>query len=132
MPAAMSNGHDLTKRMREDWDSRIAQDFRYWMSDGVESDDEMWAAGRRDLEILLKHLEKSELKTQKALEVGCGVGNFTHYPDSLFLDKLLKWELIYRTREELQELFAPTPFGDQMTIIAEPNQVNLFAVATKE
>ena len=60
------------------------------------------------------------------------LGNFTHYPDSLFLDKLLKWELIYRTKEDLQELFAPTPFGDKVTIIAEPNQVNLFAVATKE
>ena len=60
------------------------------------------------------------------------LGNFTHYPDSLFLDKLLRWELIYRTKEDLQELFAPPPFGDQVTIIAEPNQVNLFAVATKE
>jgi hypothetical protein len=60
------------------------------------------------------------------------LGNFNHYPDSLFLDKLLKWELIYRTEEDLQELFTPTPFGDKVTIIAEPNQVNLFAVATKE
>lgn len=60
------------------------------------------------------------------------LGNFTHYPDSLFLDKLLKWELIYRTEEDLQELFAPTPFGDRVSIIAEPTLVNLFAVATKE
>lgn len=60
------------------------------------------------------------------------LGNFTHYPDSLFLDKLLKWELIYRTETDLLELFAPTPFGDKVTIITEPAQVNLFAVATKE
>ncbi len=60
------------------------------------------------------------------------LGNFTSYPDALFLDKLLKWELIYRSEEELKELFAPTPFGKQVTIIAEQEQVNLFAMATKE
>ncbi len=59
------------------------------------------------------------------------LGNFTFYPDSLFLDKLLKWELIYRTEEEMKELFAPTPFGDQVRIIAEKEHVNLFALATK-
>ena len=60
------------------------------------------------------------------------LGNFTFYPDSLFLDKLLKWELIYRTEEDLRELFAPTPFGERVTIIAEQENVNLFAMATKE
>jgi len=60
------------------------------------------------------------------------LGNFTFYPDSLFLDKLLKWELIYRTEEDLRELFAATPFGTQVTIIAERENVNLFALATKE
>ena len=28
--------------------------------------------------------------------------------------------------------FAPTPFGDSVRIIAEPERVNLFAVATRE
>jgi hypothetical protein len=60
------------------------------------------------------------------------LGNFTQYPDSLFLDKLLRWELIYRTEAELCELFAPTPFGEQVRILAEPERVNLFAVATRE
>lgn len=60
------------------------------------------------------------------------LGNFTFYPDSLFLDKLLKWELMYRTAEDLRELFAATPFGQQVEIIAEPEQVNLFALAVKE
>lgn len=60
------------------------------------------------------------------------LGNFTHYPDSIFLDKLLKWELIYRTEEEMKELFAPTPFGDRVTVIAEAARVNLFAMATKD
>lgn len=60
------------------------------------------------------------------------LGNFTSYPDSIFLDKFLKWELIYRDKEDLLELFRPTPFGDKITILAEPGHVNLFAMATKE
>lgn len=60
------------------------------------------------------------------------LGNFTFYPDSLFLDKLLKWELIYRTEDDLRELFAPTPFGDRIEILVEEAGVNLFAVATKD
>jgi SAM-dependent methyltransferase len=59
------------------------------------------------------------------------LGNFAVYPDSLFLDKLLKWELIYRSGEELLELFAATPFHDQVVILAEAEQVNLFAMASK-
>ncbi len=60
------------------------------------------------------------------------LGNFTHYPDSLFLDKLLKWELLYRSEDTLRQLFAPTPFGERVDIIAEREGVNLFAVATRE
>ena len=60
------------------------------------------------------------------------LGNFTQYPDSLFLDKLLRWELLYRSEADLRELFAPTPFGDRVQIIAEPERVNLFAVATRD
>jgi len=60
------------------------------------------------------------------------LGNFTSYPDSLFLDKLLKWELIYRNQEDLREIFAPTPFGDRVEVIAEQANVNLFAVACRE
>lgn len=59
------------------------------------------------------------------------LGNFTAYPDSLFLDKLLKWELIYRDEDELKELFAQTPFKNDVQIISEEQDVNLFAVATK-
>jgi CRP-like cAMP-binding protein/SAM-dependent methyltransferase len=60
------------------------------------------------------------------------LGNFTAYPDSLFLDKLLKWKLIYRDVEELKEIFEPTPFGPDIEIIGEKEQVNLFAVAMKK
>lgn len=59
------------------------------------------------------------------------LGNFAKYPDSLFLDKLLKWELIYRDAEDLRELFADTPFLENVHIISEEEKVNLFAVAKK-
>jgi extracellular factor (EF) 3-hydroxypalmitic acid methyl ester biosynthesis protein len=60
------------------------------------------------------------------------LGNFTAYSDSLFLDKLLKWELIYRDEEDLKEIFNPTPFGSNVHIIKEKENVNLFAVAVRE
>jgi SAM-dependent methyltransferase len=60
------------------------------------------------------------------------LGNFAFYRDSLFLDKLLRWELIYRSAEDLKELFAPTPFGDKVAVLSEKQDVNLFAVAVKE
>jgi len=59
------------------------------------------------------------------------LGNFAFYRDSLFLDKLLRWELIYRSAEDLQQLFASTPFGENVTILAEKEQVNLFARAIR-
>jgi extracellular factor (EF) 3-hydroxypalmitic acid methyl ester biosynthesis protein len=60
------------------------------------------------------------------------LGNFTPYPDSIFLDKLLKWELIYRTEDDLKEIFEPTLFGTSVNVISEKAGVNLFAVAVKE
>lgn len=60
------------------------------------------------------------------------LGNFAVYPDSIFLDKLLRWELIYRSEDDLKELFAPTPFKENVLIISEKENVNLFAVATKD
>jgi hypothetical protein len=60
------------------------------------------------------------------------LGNFAEYPDSIFLDKLLRWELIYRSEDDLKELFAPTPFKENVLIVSEKENVNLFAIATKD
>lgn len=60
------------------------------------------------------------------------LGNFAVYPDSIFLDKLLRWELLYRSEDDLKELFAPTPFKENVLIISEKENVNLFAIATKD
>ena len=44
----------------------------------------------------------------------------------------MTWEIICRNEEELREIFAPTPFGENITVIAEQAQVNLLAMATKD
>jgi len=59
------------------------------------------------------------------------LGNLDFHSDSAFMDRILRWKLIYRNREQLQNLFRDTPFGGA-TIVSEEQQINLFAVAVKE
>lgn len=59
------------------------------------------------------------------------IGNYAPHDDMLFMDHLLHWNLLYRTREDLKELFDNTRFGRDMTIISEPENVNLFVLAQK-
>ena len=61
------------------------------------------------------------------------VGNFGgENPNRAFMDNLLHWNLIHRDEGELKNLFASTPFGGQVSVLAEPNRVNLFAVAERK
>lgn len=59
------------------------------------------------------------------------LGNFTWYPDALFTGKFLRWELMYRTRDDMEELFDGTGVAS-VEILSEENNINLFAVARKE
>ena len=60
------------------------------------------------------------------------IGNFTPAnPDRQFMDNIMYWRLIHRDEHEMRKLFAETPFGDQVELIAEEEGVNLFAIATK-
>jgi len=69
----MSNRNKiLSEQMRADWNRRVVHDYRFWMSDGYRTDEEMWASGERDLPHLLSGLESTSQKI--ALEIGCGVG----------------------------------------------------------
>lgn len=63
-----------SEEMRSDWERRIRSDYRFWMSDGVGSDEEMWRAGERDLCSLLGDALEQEVGTWSVLDLGCGVG----------------------------------------------------------
>ncbi len=61
------------------------------------------------------------------------IGNFAgSNPNRVFMDHLLDWKLIYRNESDLRDLFSESPFGRDIELRAEQEQVNLFAVATKE
>lgn len=62
----------LAAQMRADWDRRIRHDYRFWMSDGRDSDELMWASGERDLSIITAGI--TDTKSKSLLEIGCGVG----------------------------------------------------------
>lgn len=59
------------------------------------------------------------------------LGNYTRHRDAVFMDRILRWELIYRTTEQLEALFADTPFA-KVSVLSEEQHVNLFAVAVRE
>jgi len=59
------------------------------------------------------------------------LGNFDYHVDAVFMDRILRWELIYRNEEQLRDLFSDTPFG-RITVLSEEEKINLFAVAVKE
>ena len=59
------------------------------------------------------------------------LGNFDFHEDAVFMDRILRWKLIYRSRDQLAALFADTPFGTA-AILSEEEQINLFALAVRE
>ena len=78
----MSNTKDLGQIMRSDWDRRIRQDHRFWMSDGYQSDEHMWRTGQRDLAVLIRDIPNTKTKTY--LEVGCGIGRLLRAASDTF------------------------------------------------
>lgn len=61
------------------------------------------------------------------------IGNFAPTnPYRFLMDHLMYWRLIYRDTQQLRGLFAGSPFGERVEILAEPEGVNLFAVATRQ
>jgi len=59
------------------------------------------------------------------------LGNYNHHQDVVFMNRILRWELIYRSREQLEQLFDDTPFSS-VDVLSEEEHVNLFAIAVKE
>lgn len=60
------------------------------------------------------------------------LGNFgPRNPDRAFMENVLSWRLIHRSADQLAEIFDQTPFGSRLEILAEDQNINLFAVARK-
>ena len=64
----------LSKRSKDDWNRRLELDYRLFMSDGVDSDRQMWDTGERDFLLLTSNVNMDGATNHTALEVGCGVG----------------------------------------------------------
>lgn len=61
------------------------------------------------------------------------VGNFSpNNPNRVIMDQILRWKLIYRNEKDLEDIFQQTPFRGQVTFLAEPEGINLFAVADRD
>jgi len=80
----MNSAYSISGRMRSEWDRRIQHDYRFWMGDGVSSDEEMWSTGERDLSLLLVGLPSERIASASALDIGCGVGRLLHSASSRF------------------------------------------------
>ena len=63
----------LAAILRRDWNRRISLNRRMWMSEAVDSDEQMLASGERDLLLLLGE-EITDTANKRVLEIGCGIG----------------------------------------------------------
>ena len=101
----MSSPEDLAKIMRGDWDRRVKQDYRFWMSDGFSSDQHMWQTGTRDFGVLTAGIQYSADKS--FLEVGCGVGRILRAASQNFGSVIgvdVSTEAIKKAKEFLADL----------------------------
>jgi len=53
------------------------------------------------------------------------------HPDRNAMQWSMDWNLVYRTKHELQEAFSKTPFGNQVQIEAEPLGLIAFCEARR-
>ena len=61
------------------------------------------------------------------------IGNFaTGNPGKAYMDHMMEWQLIHRTPDEMQTLFAKSKFGNSpVEVRAEKAGINLFAFGRK-
>ena len=108
--------------MRADWDRRIAHDYRFWMSDGHQSDEAMWTSGERDFSLITRELGETSNKT--VLDLGCGVGRLMKAARSKFA-KVIGIDISERAVTKARELLGNDPgisliVGDGFSLSALP------------
>lgn len=82
----------------------------------------------RDLFLALINKCYDHLKPEGVLIVG----NFAPSNSGRsFMDHVLHWKLIYRDQNDLKDIFYDSPFGNNVEVMSEEQQINLFAMAVK-
>ena len=95
--------HALQQRMSETWDVRMRHEYRFWMSDGVESDEVMWQSGARDFAILFPDTVAEQSSNGLGLEIGCGVGRLLR-PAANYFGQVIGVDVSATALEEARRL----------------------------
>lgn len=99
----MDSLSNIVRKMRGDWDRRIALDYRFWMSEAYRSDDDMWAAGKRDFNLLLGDYQVP--LDGVVVEVGCGVGRLLRFAAEKYTKVIgvdVSWEAVQKAKALLE------------------------------
>lgn len=102
----MTDLEKLARLMKSDWDRRVRHDYRFWMSDGHKSDQEMFQAGERDFGIVTQGISSPNAKT--ILEVGCGVGRLLR-PALREYSNVIGFDVSQAALDKARELIGPNP-----------------------
>lgn len=138
MSTKSSEIKDLAALLRADWNRRIRLDRRMWMSEAVESDDQMLASGERDL-LLLLGSEISNTANKRVLEIGCGVGRML-VPAAGYFDSVIGVDVsdeavaaanqLISTRELQQKVQAILVDGTNLAQIGDSSIDLIFSYGT--
>lgn len=102
----MADFTKLARRMKDDWDRRVKHDYRFWMSDGRDTDAAMWESGERDFEIISADIQDPGSKIM--VELGCGVGRLLR-PALKKFKRVIGFDVSSSAISKAQELLGNDP-----------------------
>lgn len=95
----MDSLSDIVRKMRGDWDRRVALDYRFWMSEAYRSDEDMWVSGKRDFDLVVGNYEVPSEGV--VVEVGCGVGRLLRFATEAYNQVIgvdVSWEAVQKAK----------------------------------
>lgn len=99
----MDSLSDIVRKMRGDWDRRVALDYRFWMSEAYRSDEDMWSSGKRDLDMVVGTYQVPP--DGVVVEVGCGVGRLLRFATEAYHQVIgidVSWEAVQKAKALLE------------------------------